>query len=69
MDRYSFMLLHLLAKEKMHKKIHYFTLTLGSRSKECCQCPLHNVTYAPTKFEVTMSKGLGGDAFTRKYIF
>ena len=24
--------------------------------------------YAPTKFEVTTSKGLGGDAFARKYI-
>ena len=33
------------------------------------QCPLHHVTYAPTDFEVTMSKGLGGDAFTRKFIF
>ena len=30
------------------------------------QCPLHYVTYAPTEFEVTMSKALGGEAFTRK---
>ena len=30
------------------------------------QCPLHDVTYAPTEFEVTTSKGLGGDAFTKK---
>ena len=30
------------------------------------QCPLHHVTYAPTEFEVTMSKALGGEAFTRK---
>ena len=30
------------------------------------QCPLHHVTYAPTEFEVTTSKALGGEAFTRK---
>ena len=33
------------------------------------QCPLHHVTYAPTEFEVTMSKALGGEAFTRNSIF
>ena len=32
------------------------------------QYPLHYVTYAPVKFEVAMSIGLGRDAFTRKYI-
>ena len=31
------------------------------------QCPLHHVTYAPTEFEVTTSKALGGEAFTRKF--
>ena len=31
------------------------------------QCPLHHVTYAPTEFEVTASKALGGEAFTRKF--
>ena len=30
---------------------------------------LHHVTYAPAKFEVAMSNGLGVDAFTRKYKF
>ena len=30
------------------------------------QCPLHHVTYAPTEFEVTTSKALGGEAFTKK---
>ena len=30
--------------------------------------PLHYVTYVPAKFEVATSNGLGGDAFTRKYI-
>ena len=31
--------------------------------------PLHGVTYSGTKFEVATSNSLGGDAFTRKYIF
>ena len=35
-------------------------------TRNVAQCPLHHVTYAPTEFEVTTSKGLGGDAFTRK---
>ena len=33
------------------------------------QCPLHHVTYAPTEFEVTTSKALGGEAFTSNSIF
>ena len=33
------------------------------------QCPLHHVTYAPTEFEVTTSKALGGEEFTRNSIF
>ena len=32
-------------------------------------CPLHHVTYAPTEFEVTTSKALGREAFTRNSIF
>ena len=32
------------------------------------QYPLHHVTYAPTEFEVTTSKALGGEAFTRNSI-
>ena len=31
------------------------------------QYPLHYVTFSATKFEVATSKGLGGDAFTRKF--
>ena len=31
------------------------------------QCSLNHVTYAPTEFEVTTSKALGGEAFTRKF--
>ena len=33
------------------------------------QCPLHHVTYAPTEFEATTSKALGGEAFTRNSLF
>ena len=33
------------------------------------QYSLYNVTFAPVKFEVVTSNGLGGDAFTRKYSF
>ena len=29
---------------------------------------LHHVTYTAAKFEFAMANGLGGDAFTRKYI-
>ena len=31
------------------------------------QCPLNHVTYAPTEFEVTTSKALGGATFKRKF--
>ena len=37
-------------------------------SGNVAQCPLHHVTSAPAKFGVAMSKGLGGDALTRKYM-
>ena len=33
------------------------------------QDPLYHVTYAPAKFEVTTSNGLGGNAFTRKKVY
>ena len=45
------------------------TFTLGSRSHcNVAQYPLHYVISAPAKFEVAASTGLGGDAFTIKYI-
>ena len=31
------------------------------------QCPLHDVTYSPTDFEVTTSKALGEEAFKGKF--
>ena len=37
-------------------------------SQNVNQYSLHHVTYAHVNFEVAMSKGLGGDTFTRKYI-
>ena len=44
------------------------TLTLGSMSHKMLPEYLHHVTYAPAKFEVATANGLGGHAFTRKYI-
>ena len=35
--------------------------------RNVAQCSLHPVTFAPTEFEVTASKALGGEAFTRKF--
>ena len=50
-------------------KIHYLTFDLGVKvTQNVAQYPLHHVTYAATKSEVATSNGLGGDAFTRKYI-
>ena len=66
----SLMLLHPTVKEINLQENTLFDLDIEVKvTGNVTQCPLHNVTYAPTKFEVTMSKGLGGDAFTRKYIF
>ena len=46
------------------------TLTLGSRSqvtRNIAQYPLRHVSYSAKKIEVSTSKDLGGDAFTRKF--
>ena len=54
-----------------HRKYPLFTnnLHLGVKvTQNVAQYLLHNVTYAPVKFEVAMSNGKGGDAFKRKYI-
>ena len=48
----------------IYKKIQYLTFKV---TRNVAQYPLHHVTYSATKFEVDMSKGLGGDAFTRKF--
>ena len=44
-----------------------FIFDLGV-TQNIAQYPLHHVPYAPAKFEVAMSNGLGGDKFKRKYI-
>ena len=58
----SLILLHPTVKEKMHLQKN----TLY-KIRNVSQCPPHPVTFAPTKFEVTTSKALGGEAFTRKF--
>ena len=41
-------------------------MTLGNgQTGNVAQYPLHHMTYAPANFEAAMSKGLGGNAFTR----
>ena len=43
-----------------------FDLDLGVKvTQNVTQYPLHHVIYAPTKFEVATSKGLGEDTITR----
>ena len=63
------MLLHPMVKEKMHLQENtLFDLDLQVKvTRNVAQCPFHHVTYAPTEFEVTTSKALGGEAFTRKF--
>ena len=57
-------------RRSIYKKIQYWTFDLDLRVKvtrNVAQYPLHHVTYSATKFEVATPKGLGGDAFTRKF--
>ena len=65
------MLLHHMVKEKMNLQENtLFDLDLGVKvTRNVAQCPLHHVTYAPIEFEVTTSKALRGEAFTRNSIF
>ena len=65
----SLILLHPTVEEKMHLQENTLNaLDLQVRvTRNVAQCPLHHVTYAPTEFEVTTSKALGGEAFTRKF--
>ena len=69
MHQQSLILLHPTVKEKMHLQENtLFYLDLWVKvTQNGAQCPLHHVTYAPTEFEVTTPKGLGGDAFTKKF--
>ena len=69
MHQQSLILLHPTVKEKMHLQENtLFDLDLWFKvTRNVAQCPLHHVTYAPTEFEATKSKALGGEAFTRKF--
>ena len=69
MHQQSLELLHPTVKEKMHLQENtLFDPDLRVKvTRNVAQCPLHHVTYAPTEFEVTTSKDLGGEAYTRKF--
>ena len=69
MHQQNLILLHTRDKEKMHPQENtLFDLDFGVKvTRNIAQCPLHHVTYAPTEFEVSMSKGLGVEVFTRKF--
>ena len=57
-----------LRRRCIYKQIHYLTIDLDLGvivTQNVAQYFLHHVTHAPVKFEVAISKGLGGDAFTR----
>ena len=69
MHQKSLILLHPTGEEKMHLQENTLTdLDLQTKvTRNVAQCPLHHVTYAPTEFEVTSSKALGGKSFTTKF--
>ena len=51
--------------------MHHFIeiMTRSSLKYTPSQIPAFDLTKASAKFEVVTSNGLGGDAFTRKYLF
>ena len=67
MHRQNLKLLLLKVYEEMHLQENtLFDLDLGVKvTGNVIQYPLHHVIYAPTKFEVATSKGLGEDTITR----
>ena len=58
-----------MVKEKMYLQENtLFDLDLRVKViQNVAKCLLHHVTNAPREFEVTTSKSLGGEAFTRKF--
>ena len=56
----NLMLLHTMVKEKMNLQENTLFDLDPKVTQNVAQCPLHHVTYAPTEFEVTKSKALGG---------
>ena len=69
MHQQSLILLNPTVKEKMHLQENtLFGLDLGVKvTQNVAQFPRHHVTFAPTEFEVTTSKALGGEVFARKF--
>ena len=69
MHQQNLKLLHRTVKEKMHSQENtLFDLDLRVKvTRNVAQSPLHHVIYAPTEFEVTTSKALGGEAFTKTF--
>ena len=65
MHQQSLIFLHPTVKEKMH--FHENTLFDLDLTRNIPQCPLHHVIYAHPEFEVTTSKALRREAFTRKF--
>ena len=50
-------------------EIALFDLEIGVKvTQDVAKYPLHHVTYSDTKFEVSTSDSLGGDAFTKIHI-
>ena len=65
MQRQNLKLLHLKHYEEMHFQENTF-LDLGVKvTGNITQYPLPHVIYAPTKFEIATSNGLGEDTITR----
>ena len=63
------MLLRLTVKEVYLQENTVFDLDLGVKvTQDVAQYPPHHVRYAHVKFEVATCNGLGGYAYTRKYI-
>ena len=53
---------------QIYKKICYLTFDLGVKVRgNIAQFHLHHVTNATAKIKAVLSKGLGGDALSRKY--
>ena len=67
----SLKLLRPMVKEMHYQENTLFDLDAKVKwvkvTQNVAQCPLHHVTYAPTEFEITTSKALGGETFTRKF--
>ena len=60
-----------LERRYIYLKIHHLIsdLDLGVKvTRNVAKCPLHHMTYSASKFDVTKSKALGGEAFARKFI-